>query len=354
MSQNRLDNGAVLPHGIMTENPNAMMEGFNKSYRNFPLRIGVVVETYVISNEQNVSKLTTEYDVIVIEQNEDRGATTQRYRNCMSSEGLGSIADFFETTKRKMKKKSTKGDSVNTKGQNGAVVLVLCLDAMSDKGIIISFLTHPDRKTTLKTEDPRLEGEYNGVNIKVETDGSTMLTFRGATDNDGKIIDKSQGDTVIKIEKDGSYQVNHKTITQRFAKDGSASLSADGNISNTSKKNFNATATENINLKATKDLSTDSAALVMKASGAANLSMQKLSIASESEITMKGSQLKIEAEAMAKIKSAAITLDGQVALGGEGGQPVLLLGSVFIGVGNLGAPVVSQAIAGFAIKVTGQ
>lgn len=354
MSSNHLENGAFLPHGLLGDNPNAMMEGFNKSYKNYPLRIGVVVETYVTSDERNRSKLTTEYDVLVIEQHEDKGATTILYRNCMSSEGLGSIADFFETTKRKKKKKTTKGDSTNLKGQNGAIVLVLCLDAMSDKGIIMASLTHPDRKTTLKTEDPRLEGEYNGVNIKVESDGSTMLTFRGATDNDGQIIDKSQGDTVIKIEKDGSYQVNHKTISQRFAKDGKASLTADDDISNTTKKNFNVTATENINLTATKNFALKCADLVANASGAASLECQKLMVTSQSEITIKGSQFKLEAEAMAMIKSAVITLDGQVALGGPGGQPVLLLSTLFIGTGNLGAPVISNAIAGYAVKVTAQ
>ena len=351
---NKLDNGAVLPSGLLGTQENAMMEGFNKSYKNFPLRIGVVVETYVVSNERNKSKLTTEYDILVIEQHQDRGATTILYRNCMASEGLGAIADFFEKTLRKKKKKTTKGDSTNLKGQNGAVVLLLCLDGMSDKGIIMSFLTHPDRPTTLKTEDPRLEGEYNGVNIKVESDGSTMLTFRGATDNDGKVTDASQGDTVIKIEKDGSFQVNHKTINQRFAKDGKASLTADDDISNTTKKNFNVTATESINMKASKDFNLDCVALAAKASGSATLECQKLLVNSQSEIDLKGSQFKVEAEAMARIQSTVIVLDGQVSLGGDGGQPVLLLSTQFIGIGNLGAPVLSTAIAGYAVKVTAQ
>ncbi len=350
----KLDNGTVLPFGLLGNNPGNAMAGFNKSYKNYPLRIGVVMETYPVSSDRNKSKLTTEYDVLVIEQHEDKGATTILYRNCMSAEGLGSVADFFETTKRKKKKKTTKGDSTNLSGQNGAVVLMLCLDAMSDKGVIISALTHPDRKTTLKTDEPRLEGEYNGVNIKVEPDGSTMLTFRGATDNDGKIIDKNQGDTIIKIEKDGSYQVNHKTITQRFAKDGAASLTADGDISNTTKKNFNVTATENINLTATKDFNVECAKLLAKASGSATLECQKLMVKSESEITMAGTQFKVEAEAMAMIKAAAITLDGQVSLGGPGGLPVLLLTSLMLGVGNMGSPVLSVAIAGYANKVTAQ
>lgn len=350
--KNFLGNGAVLPHGLLGQNSKAMLEGFAKSYQNFAMRVGVVVTTYPVSNPKNHSKLTTEYDVLVMEQNADKGATTILYRNCMSAEGLGSIADFFERSLRTKKKKSKKGDAIDLKGQDGAIVLLLCLDGMSDKGIIIGALTHPDRKTTLKDDGPRLEGEYNGVNIKVEKDGSTTLTFKGATENDGKLIDKEQGPTTIKIEKDGSYQVDHKTIKQRFDKKGKADLTADDDISNTTKKNFNVTATENIALKATKDFNLDCAKLVAKASGSAMFEVQKMEIKSESEISLKGSQFQVEAESMAKIKASTITLDGMVALGGSGGQPVLIMSTQFIGTGNLGAPVMSQAISGFATKVT--
>lgn len=349
---NFLDNGAVLPSGLLGEQAGAMLEGFAKSYGNFALRLGVVLATYTTSNEKNHSKLTTEYDVLVMEQNADKGSTTILYRNCMSAEGLGSMADFFERTLRSKKKKFKKGDAIDTKGQDGAIVLLLCLDGMSDKGIIIGALTHPDRKTTLKDDGPRLEGEYNGVNIKVEKDGSTTLTFKGATDNEGKIIDKEQGNTTVKIEKDGSYQVDHKTIKQRLDKNGKASLTADDDISNTTKKNFNVTATENVNIKVTKDFNLDCAKLVAKASGSAMLECEKLEVKAQSEIKLAGGQFQVEAESMAKIKATSITLDGMVSLGGSGGQPVLILSTQFIGTGNLGIPVISTAIAGFATKVT--
>jgi phage gp45-like len=353
---NIMNNGAVLPSGLLGVADADMMAGFNKTYKNNALRIGVVVASYPTSNDKNRSKLTTEYDVLVVEQQENKGTTTLLYRNCMSSEGLGSIADFFEKALRPKKKKTTKGDSVNLKGQDGAIVLLLCLDSMSDKGIIISALTHPDRKTTLKDEGPRLEGEYNGLNIKVEKDGSATLTFRGATGNDGNVLDKEQGDTVIGIEKDGSFQIKvakEKGVTQRFDKKGKASLTAEDDISNTTKKNFNVTATENVEIKATKNFTLDCKDLVAKASGSAILECQKLTIKSQSEVSIKGREIKMEAEAMAKIKSTLITLDGLVNLGGDGGQPVLILTSLIMGVGNLGAPVISQAITG-AFKVNAQ
>lgn len=349
---NEMDNGAILPFGLLSGSSNGMDDGFKKTYQNSSLRVGIIRETYGLKDPKNVSKLVPEYDVMVFEQNEDKGSTVITYKNCMAASALGSIADFFEANLRKMKKKKSKGETPSMNGQNGAVVLLLCLDSMSEKGIIVGALSHPDRNSTLVDNEPHLEGEYNGVNIKVEKDGSTTLTFKGATDNDGLVVDKEQGNTVMSIEKDGTYQVKHKAITQRFEKKGKASLIADDDISNTTKKNFNITATESVNIKATKDLLAECVKLVVKASGSAMLECQKLEVKSESDINLKGSQIQIEAESMAMIKASSITLDGLVALGGAGGQPVLILSTMFIGIGNLGIPVISNAISGFATKVT--
>lgn len=350
---NFLPNGAVLPHGLMGSDANDSMAGFNKTYNNNALRMGVIIKAHPVSADTNFSKLTTEYDVLVFEQHEDRGSAAVTYKNCLSAEGLGSVADFFEKALRPKKNKTVNDNMVDTKGQNGAIVLILCLDKMTEKAIIIGAVTHPDRKTTLKDEGPRLEGEYNGVNIKVEKDGSTNLTFQGAKDSNGKVTDKSQGDTVLSIEKDGSYQVKHKTIIQRFDKKGKADLTAEDDISNTTKKNFNVSADENIALKAKKDFSLECAQLIAKATGSANLECQSLTVKSQSEISLTGSQFRLDAQALANIKAAQITLDGLVSLGGSGGQPVLLMTSIIFGIGNLGIPVVSQAITG-AFKVTAQ
>ena len=344
---NKLNNGTVLPHGLLENNSEAMSAGFNKSYKNSYLRIGIVKNTYPITHDNNKSKLTTEYDVTVIEQNEDRGATAILYRNCMSAEGLGSMADFFEKTLRKVKKKTKKG-ALTLKGQDGAIVLLLCLDGVSDKGIIMGSITHPDRKTTLTDEDPHLEGEYNGVNIKVEKDGSCTLTFKGATDNDGKVTDPSQGPTTVKIEKDGSYQVDHKTVTQRLDKSGVSSLKADDNITNTTKKNFQVNAIENINLKAAQDFTLDCQQLMVRATGSALLECQQLIISSQSEIKMTGSIASLEAESLVKISSSIVTIEGQVFLGGSGGLPVLTLSTITLGIGNLSMPVISFPISGYA------
>lgn len=234
---NFLDNGAVLPSGLLGGNTQAQMGGFNKSYRNTSLRLGIIVRIYPVSDDNNLTKLTTEYDVQVFEQNEDRGSSIMTYKNCVAAEGLGSIPDFLEKTLRVREGAPTIGGFINTKGQNGALVLIQCLDGMSDKAIIIGALTHPDRPTTLINDQPYLQGEYNGVNVEIENDGSVTLTFNGATDNDGEIIDDSQGPTVVKIEQDGSFELNHSTITFRLDKNGTATLTANQDINVTAQGN---------------------------------------------------------------------------------------------------------------------
>jgi hypothetical protein len=351
---NLLDNGAVLPHGLLGHNSSTEMAGFNKTYKNYGLKVGVVVASYSINDSGNQTGLANEYDVVTMEQHENKGATTITYRNCLSAEGLGSIADFFEMTLRYQKHNSNVGPAQNTKGQDGAVVLLLCLNGVGEKAIIVGALTHPDRTTTLTSTSPHLEGEYNGVHVVVNEDGSTSLTFKGATNNDGSVVDSTQGNTELSIEKDGSYQVNHSTITQRFDRNGQASLTATDNISNTTQKNFSVTATDDIDLTATGDLNTNSNNLAMNAQGSALLACQKATINSQSDFNVTSSQTSIQAESLANIKAASIVLDGQVALGGQGGSPVLTTSSIILGIGNLGGPVISMAIAGFASKVTAQ
>lgn len=347
-----MKNGAVLPSGLLGMNPGASSDGFKKTYQNNSIRMGIVIKTYGVNDPGNMTGLAPEYDVSVFEQHENKSSTVITYKNCLSSEGLGSIADYFEMTLRTQNKKS--GINIDTKNQNGAVVLVLCLNGVSDKGIIIGALTHPDRETTLVDDGPRLTGEYNGVQIKVNPDGSTSLIFKGATDNDGNVIDSSQGNTTLSIEKDGSYQVDHKTITQRLDKSGVASLKADDDITNTTKKSFSVNADQDVNLTATKNMNFSAAQFAAKISGSASLDCASGSITATGSLDVKAAQVNVQAQGLIQMQAPVIVMDGLVNLGGSGGQPVLILQTTFLGIGNLGAPVISRAISGFANKVYAQ
>lgn len=301
---NFLDNGAVLPHGLLGSNSDAAVAGFNKTYKNTALRMGIVVKSYPTGDAKNLSKLTTEYDVLVFEQNEDRGSSIMTYKNCLSAEGLGSIADFFEKTLRVRSGGNQDGKLLDTKNQDGSVVLIHCLDGMSEKAIIVGSITHPDRKTTIVGLSPHLEGEFNGVNIKVATDGSTTLTFKGATNSKGKPTDPSQGNTTIKIEKDGSFQADHDKVKFRMDRNGDASLTA--------KKDINLTADGNINVVAKGDINAKCTNVNVDASGKANVKTggdTNLTVGGNCTATVSGT-CKVSAGKKIEEKAPQIELNG--------------------------------------------
>ena len=239
---NILKNGTVLPFGLLSGGSTSSRDAFKKTYQNSSLRVGIVTQSYSVNDPNNITQIFPEYDVMTFEQNEDKGSTTITYKNCIASSSFGSIADFFEVNIRKMKHKKTKGATPSASGQNGSIVLLLCLNGLSDKGIIVGCLTHPDRKTTLKNTEPHLEGEYNGIHIVINSDGSASLVFKGATNNDGHLIDPTQGKTTVKIEKDGSFQVDHATVIFRLDKSGVVSIDAQGDVKVTTQQNAVVTA----------------------------------------------------------------------------------------------------------------
>lgn len=246
---NYLDTGGVLPSGLLSGNDTASkIAGFNKTYKNYPLRLGIIGNTYPISDDNNFTKLSTEYDVLVFEQNEDRGSTILTYKNCIASDSLGSVADFLDKNFRAMTQNTNPGGLLNTANQNGSTVLLLCLDGVSEKAVIIGALPHPDRECTLASSDPYLEGEYNGVNIKVNTDGSTALTFNGATDSQGVPTDPSQGPTQFQIKTDGSFEFSHSAITITADKSGVLTISTKSDANVTIGGNTNLTTTGNTSI----------------------------------------------------------------------------------------------------------
>ena len=55
---NVLDNGAVLPSGILGVNFTSHLEGFKKTFQNPYLRVGVITSTYEIDSPNNFTKFS--------------------------------------------------------------------------------------------------------------------------------------------------------------------------------------------------------------------------------------------------------------------------------------------------------
>lgn len=235
---NFLENGTIMPHGLLSCNPSDFLRGLNKSYNNTALRFGVIRQIYSVNDIHNVSKLSTEYDVEILEQDMNRSIAPVTYKNCLSVDSLGSIADFFEKNFR-VQTESTNLQLPLTKGQNGATVLVLCLDATAGKGVVVGALNHPDRPTRIISNEPQLYWMYNGVSAQILPDGSLTIAFNGATDNQGNPTDSSQGTTTWQIKTDGSYEFQNDAV-DILADKGS------GNLNITVKQDCNLTTTGDI------------------------------------------------------------------------------------------------------------
>lgn len=245
---NILENGTVLPSGLLGKHgvENAVI-AFNRSYRDTRMKAGIVIKSYAPDDPANQNGLCQEVDVLTFEQFENKGSTSIVYKNCISSQGFGSLADYFEYTLRPKTFQTNKG-SPTFGDQDGAVVLIQCLDGIGDRAVVTGYLIHPDRTTTITSNAPQLSGEYNGVNIQIANDGSCSLTFKGATDSKGVPTDASQGNTEFKIETDGSFQFSHSTVTIRADKSGELTITANTDANITVGGDSNVTVSGDTNL----------------------------------------------------------------------------------------------------------
>jgi hypothetical protein len=337
----------TLPSSLLSLESGEETGSFNHSFKNFSLKTGVIIACYDIDHKNNINKAGPEYDVSVYEQDEDRSVANTTYVNCTFIESFGGIGDFFEVKRRA----PTKGDyklKSKVMEQNGAMVLLLCIDGISEKGIIIGAISHPKRKKLLTKElGHHLEGEFNGLNWQVNKDGALTVTFRSATDNDGKQADEKAAGSNLKMEKDGSIEVsdgNKEKIRIDKTKK-TIDINAEADISATSDASVNVTAKKNFNAKATADLLADAGGSFTANSGGA------FNIKATGALEVKAASVKVESEGDVKVKGTAVTIAAPSIMLGDGGTPALVLSTQFMGIGNLGAPVMCTAIGPFSSVV---
>lgn len=356
----------------------------NRIFGNSSLRVGIVIDIIERDSKDNVSKLSTEYTVMAIEQNGNGPINSAIYNNCLALESFGGIADYFTFKYRKPKNSKKVSSSANPNNQEGSIVLLLCLDGNSEKAIIIGSLSNPANKRKLnKAKGQHLEGEYNGLRWEVDKDGAFKVTFKGATDLDGK--PKTQvGGSEIKIEKDGSVEINDAKLSDDLAKGNrkqdsrlgkdnqqtttttnqqqqqseglqnekfridrtaqTITLESRKDISLKTDANYNLTAKQNINVKAMD--------LLAQLEGKANVTVKgAIEIKSDAALKAEAMSMKFIAQESAELQAVRASVKAQQIFLGEGGSPALVINTNFLGIGNLGAPVISQAIGPFSAVV---
>lgn len=343
----------VPPSSLLSQLDSKQVSSLTKRFENTPLRVGIVIEANDIDNDKNFSKNIPEYTVVTREFNSAGGIDYKKYSNVISLDKFGGIADFFEyklrPNKNPIDKEPTK-PSYDFAKQNGTLVLLLCLDGFSEQPIIIGGFPNvldqkTQRKTTLTKENGlHMEGEYNGINWKINKDGEFVLTFRSPTDNNGKIINNKYSGTFTKIDKTGSFEVKDKHNHVRMDNDkGGISLTTDANQTTSADKNIELTAKADFKVKSDKWNTEIAGSATNKAASWGMEVSGDVNIKASGPIKLDSSLLDIKTKTV-NVQANSINL-------GVGGLPALLLTTKFVGTGNGGAPVVSSPIGPFSSVV---
>ena len=377
----------ILPSTLLEEQGDDETGYFNHKFNNFALRSGVIVKSHDIGDIDNQYEMGPEYDVVVIEQDANRGNTSTIYKNCLSMDSFGSMSDFIEYKRRSAEKPEEFKRKLNSEEQNGPVVLLLCIDGNSEKAVIIGGLSHSNKNRGLtKDAGNALTGEFNGLRWCVDKDGAFLVTQKTPTDNQGKPKSTAAAGSKLSIEKDGSIELSDGKLdatlgkgnqrvkqgsldsgqdaTEQQAAEGeeqsglpnekvrldrtaqTVSIEARKNIGITTDKDLNTTSKENTNIKATKDMLLDAQGnAVMKFMGTWDNE-------SEGNHTFKAPNSNQEIKNLLFIKSRQTFVDCPQIFLGRAGIPALLSTSMLtLGFGNLGMPVLSVAISGYSGNV---
>jgi len=342
----------IPPSGLLGDLDSNEINAMNRRFQNTPLRVGIVVESYDIDNQKNISKNVPEYTVVTKESNPSGGIDYKKYTNVISLDKFGGVADFFEYRLRPntavVDKESNK-PSYDFAKQNGSLVLLLCLDGFSEQAIIIGGLPNiinekTQRKTTLTKENAlHMEGEYNGINWKVNKDGEFVLTFKSSTDNNGKIINDKYSGTFVKIDKTGSFETKDKHNHVRLDND-------KGGINFTTDASQKTNADKNIELTAKADFIVKSDKWSTEIAGSATNKAASWGIEVSGDVNIKSSgPIKLDSSLL-DIKTKTVNIQANKINLGVGGAPALILSTKFIG-SNAGGPVLSSPMGPFSSVV---
>mgnify|MGYP000858669474 CR=1 FL=1 len=355
MSEFYNDNNKVMNSSLFSSKTSKEYgEAYRKNtFADTNLKQGIVIKVYEIDDKLNKTKKFPEYDVLVVEQKQNSTQEPIIYKHCIAIDKFGGIADYFEFKVRAVdgRKEDSKAPlDIDFENQFGNMVLVLCQDGSTDKGVIVNSVPHPGRKTKLdKDAGVHLEGEYNGLNWQINKDGEFTITFKSKTNVKGEPQDETAGGTHLKIDKKGSVDINanlegdEETYIRMDKENKDLGLKAGANIGFTAKKDVAITADGGISGKAKGSVS-------FEAEGTAKVAAKSsLTLEGKSEVTIKGGNLTADVGKIFTL-AAETFLGGKVYVG-DGGAPAVIGTTKFIGQGNHGAPVVCSAVGPFSSSV---
>ena len=186
------------------------------AYSNFIFRQGEVFEIIYPDSPKSVSKTFTEYNVLVAHyENEVIGH--KLYHNCRLINPLAGGADKCTWTLRA----STKTVE-DYKSSDGSKVLVLCVEGSYNRAVIVGGILDERCGGDSEKDGHHLNWNFNGVNFKVNDDGSWEIVNTGKNTNLGSLdgsVDKDGIGTTVKVEANGNFSVTSAKKSQSITID---------------------------------------------------------------------------------------------------------------------------------------
>lgn len=165
----------------------------------------------------NASGSYTVYDVLVWKPD----GSTEVVRRCRAAQPFfgGGYNNFLEVLPTDPGPDATNQD-LGSSQRPGTHVLVGFIAGQKLYGpVILGALPHPNpvaiANRPTQSEGVVLNGEFQGLNWKIDNDGAMTITFNGPRDNSGNLINQN-GPTVIKVDLLGNPSIstnNNQSIT---------------------------------------------------------------------------------------------------------------------------------------------
>ena len=357
----------VLPSSLFETRDNSNFDLQKSMDNNMSLRMGIVIKIHEIEDKTNLRKVMPEYDVLAINDDPKQGLNTLIYERCWRVDGFGGMTDFFQAKLRATPKPEELTKKKIDFTQNiGSIVLLLCLDNASEKAIIIGALANPSQKLLNKELGHHLEGEFNGLNWKINKDGELIVTFKAAFNDEGKSIEADKADaekvggTNIKIDKTGSFELNvsAKEYIKVDKKDKTIKVNAEKDIAVNTEANTTLTSKENLTISCKDWVANAEGKISFNAkspsafniTGALEIKADTVKVDASGGIDMKSAKIEMNGDAVT-ITSQNVEIKSPMIMLGSGGTPALTSATQFLGTGNVGVPVISTAIGPYSSSV---
>jgi len=336
----------IIPSSLFSSRSEELTNFYNQTFKNVALRNGIVIAVYDIEDQENISKVGPEYDVMAIEQVQNLGINTTIYKNCLRMDSFGGGADYFQAKLRSVKDTKKTKSTGSFKNETGSIVALLCVDGVSEKALIVGGVSNPSKQVLTKEKGIHLEGEYNGINYQINKEGELTVTFRSATNDDGTPKDEKAGGSFLKIDKTGSFELNdnNKDSVRIDKTKQTITLNSEKDTILVTNANCNITSKQNTNLKV-KDL-------IAQAEGKITFDAKSPSVFKcAAELTFEAPTVKITGQDMIMAQADNIQILGNQVIVGNGAVPAVIPQTIYIGTGNVGAPVFSESVGPYSSSV---